>query len=104
MTLQLHRTSTLTENDITQRVICADSLVDLLPSPGETFDLWHEGMPWASKLRREPCTCQQLPTSHEHFYLEGGEIHAGLRWETGAVLHVEQDEDGRLTVSGSLEG
>jgi len=92
----------LTEEDVRQRVLRVDSIVALFPDQGVHFDLWHEGIPWASRVRREPCLCSQQPELHAHFYLEGGEIHAGLCWEIGSILHFELDDKDQLRVSGDL--
>jgi len=91
------------DEGVAQRVLCIDGLTGLFPAPGEPFDLWHEGLAWASKVRREPCVCTQQPAPHCHHYLEGGEIHAGMRWEIGAQLHFRRDEGGRILVWGDLD-
>lgn len=91
------------EDQLVQRVICVDEAASILPPPGQPFDLWHEGVPWASKVRAEPCCCDALPGRHEHRFLEGGEVHAGLHWRLGAQLHFRRDEQGRLHIWGDLD-
>lgn len=99
----MRRTKLLTQDDVTQRVICVDEVLDILPPPGTCFDLWFGALPWASKVRREPCSCKEQVGLHSHCYLEGGEVHAGLTWEVGAALHFESVEPGMIQLKGSVE-
>jgi hypothetical protein len=63
--------------------------------------LWHEGIPWASRVRAEPCPCDRSPGPHTHHYLEGGEIHAGVRWTPGSTLQFTLIQQ-QLHVDGDL--
>ncbi|MEE2828344.1 MAG: hypothetical protein VX498_04070 [Myxococcota bacterium] len=94
---------TLSEDEVTQRVIRLESRARLFPGPGILFDLWLDDLPWASRIRSEPCTCPRPGGTHRHRYLEGGELHAGLRWKVGAELCFERLEDGRIQVSGDID-
>lgn len=93
----------ITADEIEQRILCIDGLVHLFPDPGQHFDLWHEGIPWASRVRAEPCLCDKSPGLHTHHYLEGGEIHAGLQWTVGSTLHFQLIQQ-QLQVAGDLKG
>jgi len=92
----------VTADEIEQRVLCVDKLIHLFPKPGEHFDLWHQGIPWASRVRAEPCPCDENPKVHTHHYLEGGEIHAGFQWTIGSILHFTLIEQ-QLHVDGDIE-
>ncbi len=92
----------LSASDVQQRVIRLPRAA-FLPPPDVLFDLWHDGVPWASKIRSEPCTCGRPGRPHRHRYLEGGEVHAGLDWRVGAELRFSWIE-GRIVVGGDLEG
>jgi len=94
-------TKRLTADDLAQRVLCIDGLAHLFPDPGQHFDLWHGGIPWASRVRAEPCQCSLKSGLHTHLYLEGGEIHAGLSWSVDSLLHFDLDAE-QLVVSGDL--
>jgi hypothetical protein len=91
----------ITAEEIEQRVLCIDGLGHLFPEPGQHFDLWHEGIPWASRVRAEPCPCDKSPELHTHHYLEGGEIHAGFQWTLGSTLHFTLVQQ-QLHVDGDL--
>lgn len=93
----------LDASEVQQRVIRLPIHSPLFPEPDLLFDLWHEGRPWASKLRLEFCSCGQPPSPHRHCYLEGAELHAGLHWTVGAELRFELDGLGRICVTGDLE-
>ena len=93
----------LSRQEVTQRVLRIGARARLFPPAGVLFDLWHQDQAWAAKLRSEPCTCHQPGGRHRHLYLEGGELHAGLRWEVGATLHFRRDTAGRLRVEGDLD-
>jgi len=92
----------LTPGEIQQRVIRIPADSRLFPSPDTLFDLWHQGLPWAARIRSEHCSCGRPPGDHRHRYLEGAELHAGLRWEIGAELRFERDSRGRIKVDGDL--
>ena len=100
----MRRTKTLTKDDVAQRVIRVDEVLDILPPAGTLFDLWFQETPWASKVRCEPCTCGEQAGVHNHSYLEGAEVHVGLTWEVGATLHFEAVKPGLIQLSGSLQG
>ncbi len=93
----------LEPDEVTQRVVRIPPAATLFPPPDRLFDVWHDGLPWASKIRAEPCTCGRPPGPHRHRFLEGGELHAGLRWRVGAELRFRRD-GGRIVVTGDLEG
>jgi hypothetical protein len=92
----------LSRDEVQQKVIRLPR-ADFLPEPDLLFDVWHDGVPWASKIRSEPCTCGRPPGPHRHQYIEGGELHAGLRWAIGARLKFRAVGD-RIEVSGDLDG
>lgn len=97
---RLHKT--LARDEVVQRVIRLPPAARLFPAPDLLFDVWHQGLPWAAKIRSEPCSCGRPPAPHRHRYLEGGELHAGLRWAVGAEL-VFEVVGGRIEVSGDLD-
>lgn len=99
-----HFSKTLESHEVSQRVIRIEARATIFPDPGVPFDLWHEGTPWASRIRRESCFCGRPPGAHSHRYLDGGELHAGLRWEVGSELIFELVEGERIEVSGDLSG
>ncbi|MBN92788.1 MAG: hypothetical protein CL928_01795 [Deltaproteobacteria bacterium] len=93
----------LTADEVQQRVIRIPSGASgLFPKPNQLFDLWHEGQPWAARVRSEHCTCGRPPREHRHLYLEGAELHAGLRWQVGAELRFQGNEAGHIEVAGDL--
>ena len=93
----------LTADEVVQRVVRIPPRASFFPEADVLFDIWHEGVPWGSKIRSEPCFCGRPPAAHRPRYIEGGELHAGLSWRVGAALrfHVEGD---RIVVAGDLEG
>ena len=93
----------LSRSEVAQRVVRLSPRATFFPPPDVLFDIWHEGRPWASKIRSEPCMCGRPPGPHRHRYLEGGELHAGLRWSVGAELRFRKEGD-RIVVSGEVEG
>ena len=98
--MELHKRLDLDE--VQQRVVRIPPRASFFPGAGVLFDVWHSGLPWGSKLRSEPCTCGRPPLRHRHRYLEGGELHAGLRWQVGAELRFRL-EDGRIVLTGDVE-
>jgi len=88
---------------VRQRVVRLGARAAGFPPPGELFDLWHRGVPWAAVVRSEPCDCGRPRRPHRHRYLECGELHAGLRWEEGACLRLRALADGGVEVDGDLE-
>ena len=74
--------------------------------PFSHLDVWHDGVPWACRLRWEPRPCAQRadPRGAElpvDWLIEGGELFAGLRWESGSELRFWRDGD-RVCVGGDL--
>ena len=93
----------LSADEVAQRVVRVTDDVSLFPEPGVPFDLWHNGIPWASRIRSEACPGPQPSQRHYEHYLEGGELHAGLRWEEGARLKFDRRADGQIELSGDVE-
>jgi len=93
----------LGRDEVVQRVVRIPPRATLFPSADVLFDVWHDGRPWGAKIRSEPCLCGRPPRPHRHRYLEGGELHAGLRWAVGAELRFRRRGD-RIVVTGDLEG
>lgn len=91
----------LSRQEVAQRVIRLPWRASFMPQPGMLFDVWHDGQPWAARVRSEPCCCPHPGGWHRHRYVECGELHAGLRWEVGARIVFRMD-GGRIVVSGDL--
>ena len=92
----------LSRDEVQHRVIRLTPRASFFPKAGELFDIWHDGIPWAAKMRAESCTCSRPGGVHVHRYIECGELHAGLAWRVGAKLHFALDEEERIQVSGDL--
>ena len=102
----LRRTKTelikaLSRDEVQQHVIRLPTAA-FLPPADLLFDVWHDGVPWAAKIRSEPCSCPRPPGPHRHRYIEGGELHAGLHWRVGSRLRFRW-LDGRVVVDGDLQ-
>ncbi len=93
----------MSHDEVSQRVIRLSPRASFFPEAGQLFDIWHLGLPWAAKMRKESCRCSRPGGSHFHRYIECGELHAGLSWQVGAKLHFDLDERRRIQVSGDLE-
>jgi len=92
----------LSRQEVAQRVIRLAPRATFFPEPGQLFDIWHQGLAWAAKIRIESCTCPHPGKLHSHRYIESGELHAGLRWQSGAALNFDLSDNDRIVVSGDL--
>ena len=93
----------LSRDEVAQRVVRLSPRASFFPDPDQLFDIWHQGLPWAAKLRTESCTCSRPGGWHFHRYIECGELHAGLDWRVDAQLNFDVDAQRRIQVSGDLE-
>jgi hypothetical protein len=94
---------TLARDEVQQRIVRIPARAGLFPEPGVLFDLWNDGLPWAAKIRSEPCLCGRPAAPHRHRYVECGELHAGLHWRAGARLEFVRGDDDRIVVSGDVD-
>ena len=93
----------LSSDSIVQRVIRIPSHIRIFPEPDLLFDLWHDGIPWASRIRRESCTCSRPGGQHSHRYIEAAELHAGIAWQPGTELRFIRSANGRIVVGGDVQ-
>lgn len=92
----------MSHDEVRQLVIRLSPRARFFPEAEQLFDIWHQDVPWAAKVRRESCDCSRPPGPHFHRYIECGELYAGLSWRVGALLHFDLDDQRRIQVSGDL--